>query len=90
MIAEVNTSHQGGDQARWYKDMLSHEIPNTFPEVDAIVFFNEDKRTQEGVEWKIDASEASLYEFKKGIENDIYKSKIRFIDTDVPVQRSAP
>lgn len=74
MIAEINTTNIGGDQASWYQSMLSNEIPNNFPKVDAIVFFNEDKTYTEGVKWLIDNTPASLEQFKTSISNPIYKS----------------
>lgn len=74
MIAETNTTDQGGNQADWYKSMLSDEIPNDFPNVDAVVFFNEDKTSTEGVKWLINNSPASLTEFKTGILAPLYTS----------------
>lgn len=75
MIAEVNTVDKGGDRGAWYKQMLSEEIPNDFPEIDAIVFFNEDKTEEEGINWLIDNTPTSLEQFKQGISSPIYKSK---------------
>lgn len=77
MIAEVNTVDIGGNQAHWYQSMLSEEIPNIFLDVDAIVFFNEDKTKIEGVRWLIDNSSDSLKQFQKSIQNPIYKSNIK-------------
>lgn len=74
MIAEVNTVSVGGNQALWYKEMLSKEIPDVFTKIDAIIFFNEDKTKQEGVKWLIDSSEESLNELRNGLKNPIYKS----------------
>lgn len=74
MIAEVNTVSEGGNQAEWYREMLSEEIPNVFLDVDAIVFFNEDKQKIEGVKWLIDNSPQALEQFRKSIKNPIYKS----------------
>lgn len=74
MIAEVNTTDAGGNQAQWYNDMLSIQIPNFFPKIKAIVFFNENKIETEGVKWLIDNTPDSLYEFKTSLKNPIYKS----------------
>ncbi|MGH7203182.1 MAG: glycoside hydrolase family 26 protein [Candidatus Levyibacteriota bacterium] len=74
MIAEVNTTNIGGDQAAWYKSMLSQEVPNDFPNIKAIIFFNEDKTSTEGVKWLIDNSPQSLQQFKSSISNPMYKS----------------
>jgi hypothetical protein len=73
MIAEVNTTDKGGDKAQWYKDMLLEELPDTFPHIKAVVFFNEDKTATEGVNWKIDVSNSSLQGFTEGIRSPLYK-----------------
>lgn len=77
MIAEVNSVEIGGDRASWYKDMLMNEIPNDFPDIKAIVFFNEDKTKQEGINWLIDSSSNSLDSFREAIQNPIYKSEFK-------------
>lgn len=74
MIAEVNTSYVGGNQADWYTDMLSWQIPENFPKVDAIVFFNEDKFATERVKWLIDSTPNALKAFQQAIKNPIYTS----------------
>lgn len=74
MIAEVNTVDIGGDRGEWYKKMLTEEIPRDFPEIDAVVFFNEDKTKQEGINWLIDNTPGSLKLFKESISYPIYKS----------------
>ncbi len=76
MLAEVNTVSSGGDQGNWYRAMLSDEIPNVFTNIDAIVFFEDNKSAQEGVTWQIDITPESLNAFKKAISNSIYKSDI--------------
>lgn len=74
MIAEVNTSYVGGDQAKWYEDALTKQIPENFPKIQAVVFFNEDKFAQEGVKWLIDATPKSLASFRQAIQNPLYSS----------------
>ena len=74
MIAETNTTDVGGSQANWYKTMLSVQIPDNFPKINAIIFFNQDKTSTEGVKWLIDNTTGSLKQFKASINNPIYKS----------------
>lgn len=72
MLAEVNTTDQGGDKAQWYKDMLNNQIPNNFPQIQAVVIFNEDRSAQEHVNWKIDSNQESLDSFISAIHSGIY------------------
>ena len=43
MIAEINSTDVGGDKAEWYRIMLINDIHKNYPEIEAIVFFNENK-----------------------------------------------
>lgn len=74
MIAEVNTTDVGGDKSAWYTDALSVQIPNNFPQIKAIVFYNENRSAKEGVNWLIDISPQSLEAFSKFIQNPTYLS----------------
>lgn len=73
MIAEVNSTTEGGNKSEWYKDMLTNELPNNFPNIKAIVFYNEDRTSTENVNWKIDITEKTLNSFKAGIHMNYYK-----------------
>jgi len=73
MIAEVNTTDQGGDKGNWYREMFKKEIPTNFPKIAAIVIYNEDRTVQEKVNWKVDVSEDSLQGFKDGVRSRYYK-----------------
>jgi len=72
IIAEVNTTDQGGDKSAWYRDMLTKQLPYNFTNIAAIVFFNEDRTTQEHVNWKIDTSPATLKAFTTAIHTPFY------------------
>ena len=72
MLAEVNTTDQGGDKSAWYTDMLTKQIPYNFPKIDAVVMFNEDRTVQEHVNWKVDVTQPSLQAFIAGIHSQYY------------------
>jgi hypothetical protein len=72
MIAEVNSTDQGGDKGKWYKEMFHNEIPYKFPQVKAVVIYNEDRTAQEKVNWKIDVNKDSLESFKSAVKSPFY------------------
>ncbi len=74
MIAETNSVSQGGSKADWYRDLLDLEIPTRFTEIDAIIFFNEDKTKEENANWLIDSDKDSLNSLKKYLKKPIYRS----------------
>lgn len=75
MLSEVNSSPTGtgGNKAEWLDDMLAVQIPNNFPNIDAIVFFNEDKTKGEKVDWTIH-SQDDISILRKDLQKNIYKS----------------
>ncbi|HVZ67508.1 MAG TPA: glycosyl hydrolase [Patescibacteria group bacterium] len=72
MIGEVNTTDVGGNKAGWYGDAF-RDIPYNFPNIKAVVIFNEDKSKQENVNWRVDVSKDSLNSYISAIKPAIYK-----------------
>jgi hypothetical protein len=56
-MVEIASAEQGGNKADWVRDMFASRA---FPNVTAIVWFNEDKEQQ----WHVDSSPASLEAFR--------------------------
>ncbi len=74
MLSEVNSSPEGGDKTAWLVDMLSTQIPLNFPRIEAIVFFNENKASQESVDWRIEISDDYTTALKTHLRTELYKS----------------
>lgn len=72
MLAEVNTTDQGGDKGAWYVEMFTKQIPYNFLRIRAVVVYNEDRTRTEHVNWKVDITPESLKGFTTGISNRIY------------------
>lgn len=72
MLSEVNSASQGGDRAKWFDDMLNEQVPNQFPKIQAVVFFNENKEAGENVNWRIDTSVEVVEVVRKGLDNSLY------------------
>ena len=73
MIAEVNSTDQGGNKGEWYKDMLTQQIPYHFPQVKAVILFNENRSKQDKVNWRIDVTKDSLRDFISAIHTNFYQ-----------------
>lgn len=74
MLSEVNSAPSGGDKAKWLQDMLAVQIPEKFPQIKAIIFFNENKQEKESLDWRIEKSKKYSNAVKTTINNKIYKS----------------
>ncbi len=73
LIAEVNTTNQGGDKGAWYSDMLTKQIPYNFPKIAAVVIFNENRSKQENVDWGVNVTQSSLHAFISAIHSQFYQ-----------------
>jgi len=74
MLSEVNSAPNGGDKAKWLDDMLTLQVPENFPLIEAIVFFNENKTEGESVDWRMEKSEKYLDVLKKTLKNKMYRT----------------
>jgi hypothetical protein len=69
MIAEFASTEVGGSKAAWIQDALTDDLPNQFPEVKAIVWFNWNNR---GMDWAIESSPESQAAFAASIASSYY------------------
>jgi hypothetical protein len=68
MIAETSSSEAGGDKAAWITKGFLHTIPEQFPRVAAVIWFD---RSQEE-DWRIASSTASLEAYRHVVSNSLY------------------
>lgn len=75
MIGETASNEGGGSKSAWITDAFSIQLPNNFPQVKAVVWFNwptqEDGATQQ---WPIESSSASQAAFRQAIGSTYYAS----------------
>lgn len=68
MITETSSSEVGGDKASWITQGFLHTIPEQFPRVRAVVWFD---RSQEE-DWRVASSDASLAAYRSVVANELY------------------
>jgi hypothetical protein len=68
MIAEFASSETGGSKGDWITDMLIKRLPNNFPNIKALIWFNINKET----DWRIESSVGSKLSFAQGIASSYY------------------
>ncbi len=59
MIAEVGSVESGGRKDLWFKELLSPDLGNKYPQMKALIFFN----LQKEADWRIQSSVESLNQF---------------------------
>jgi hypothetical protein len=68
IIAETGSSEIGGDKAAWIRTGFMSAIPESFPRVSAVVWFNEARED----DWRIDSSPASLAAYRAVVDCSFY------------------
>jgi hypothetical protein len=71
MIGETATSRDGGDPAAWVSDALGTQLPQTFPNIKALVWFNWNAGDP-ALSWPIETTPAIQTAFAQGIASDHY------------------
>jgi hypothetical protein len=72
MIGEISSTEVGGSKADWITEMLEVELPEAFPGVKALVWFN---WNTDGMDWVIESSSSSQEAFAKSISSAYYSSE---------------
>jgi hypothetical protein len=73
MIAETATTTTGGDAGAWITDALQTQLPQTFPRVKALVWFNWNGGDS-SLSWPIESSPATQSAFGAAIRSDYFAS----------------
>jgi Glycosyl hydrolase family 26 len=68
IICETSSSDAGGDKAEWIRNGLLKTIPQEFPRVRAVMWFD---RSMEQ-DWRVDSSQASLQAFRSVVSSSVY------------------
>lgn len=69
MISEMASSERGGSKADWLRDAFAVELPQRFPAVKAVVYWN---KADEGMDWPIESSASARVAFAEAIASPYY------------------
>ncbi|MBS1675915.1 MAG: hypothetical protein JST08_00875 [Actinobacteria bacterium] len=72
IIGETASEERGGSKAAWIRNALS-VIPNSFPKVRGLIWFDEDSQ---GMKWPIESSRSSERAFQGAIGRKLYRPNI--------------
>ncbi len=69
MIAETSSVEQGGNKAAWITELYTR-LPDSYPQLRAIIWFNE-QWGHDGADWRMNSSPEALAAFRAGIQSAI-------------------
>lgn len=76
MLSEFGSTDVGGNKAAWYDHALNVQIPYKYHQIQAVVFFNEDKSANEGVDWRLESSEETVVIVRAALRNKLYSGQL--------------
>jgi hypothetical protein len=71
MIGQFASSEHGGNKANWITDALTEQLPQAFPEIKAVLWFNWNAGDP-SLTWPIESSAAAQNAFANGIRSSYY------------------
>lgn len=71
IIAETASAEAGGDKAAWIRETFA-AIPELFPRVRAVIWFNASKET----DWRVNSSPTSLAAFREAAASPVYQGRL--------------
>jgi hypothetical protein len=84
MVTETASAEVGGDKASWIRKGFLNEIPQKFPRVSAVVWFD----VQKEADWRVDSSQASLAAIREVAASSLYGGPVPykpFVEETAPV-----
>ncbi len=76
MIAETASGSDGGDKAAWIRSAFFSEIPIDFPEIRAVVWFDENKEKVGERPWRYDTDTGSAKAFRAAANHPHYRAAL--------------
>jgi hypothetical protein len=68
IITETACSETGGSKAAWIEETYLKTIPEKFPRIAGVIWFNDDKER----DWRVNSSQASLDAYRKVVASTLY------------------
>jgi hypothetical protein len=77
MVGETSSEESGGSKASWITDLLGTQLPQNFPQIKALLWYNHrayDSGLNYWWPWEIESSAAAQTAFANGISSSYYAS----------------
>ena len=71
IVAELGCAETGGDKAAWMREAMLHAIPERYPAVDAVVWF--DHHRPDHTDWRVDSSPGALAAWRDIVADPRYQ-----------------
>lgn len=74
IFTETASAETGGDKAAWIRSGFLNELPQRFPRVTGVIWFDVQKES----DWRVDSSQASLDAFREVAASSLYGGPVPY------------
>src|ERR1019366_3351133 len=72
IIGETSSSENGGSKAPWITQTLLTDLPQSFPQIKGLLWFNENKEQ----DWLVNSSPAALAAIQQTAASPLYQGRL--------------
>lgn len=76
MIPEIGAVEAGGDKAAWIRQAFLSDIPDRYPRIRAVLWFDEDRTAKGEADVRINTSPESLAAFREVARSPLYQGRL--------------
>ena len=69
LITEFGANQHGGDKPAWLRHALSREVAHRYPQIRALIYFDND---QDGADWRVSSSGASESAIRTALNDSLF------------------
>ena len=68
LITEFAANERGGDKAAWVRHALSADVARRYPQIRALIWFDENKEA----DWRVNSSDSTLSAFRSALRSSLF------------------
>ena len=69
IVGEFGSVEQGGSKANWFTDTLGTQLPNRYPSIRGVAYFN---WVDQGADWRVETTTSASTAWKTSIGRSYY------------------
>jgi beta-mannanase len=77
LLAEMASTEQGGNKADWITQGFLYDLPQQFPRIRAVVWFDKDGTDSGESDWRFDSSATALAAFRSVAASVLYQGQLQ-------------
>ena len=77
MVGETASAELGGDKAAWIRQTFLTDIPSSYRQVRAVIWFHRNNVAYGQADWRVNSSKAALKAYREVVSSPLYQGRLR-------------